>query len=233
MDVSKLEIEHSLGNIDTAILHKSLQALPCSHSGCIPVLAISSGCDVAGSIFISAICSQCCFVTEPWSAFPAGIIHDACVTGTTSRLITNRQQKYSIMRFRFLVCMVTVAVDPGMASFNRGMFRTSLNPIGSLALWQILVSKIEISESSNSRSRKAGYSKKVAGTDAVTLVRRFGSVLNLSIRLHTPFLDRVYADRVDGSVRDCWVSWPTTEPSEVVRNWLKTAFYRGFTTVCY
>ena len=43
--------------------------------------------------------------------------------------------------------------------------------------------------------KKAGYSKKTARTGAVTLIQRFGSVLNLNIHFHILFLDGVYVDR--------------------------------------
>ena len=58
--------------------------------------------------------------------------------------------------------------------------------------------------------KKAGYSKKTARTGAVTLIQRFGSVLNLNIHFHILFLDGVYVDRPDGSARFRRVSSPTT-----------------------
>ena len=58
--------------------------------------------------------------------------------------------------------------------------------------------------------KKAGYSKKTGRTGAVTLIQRFGSALNLNIHFHMLFLDGVYVDRLDGSVRFRWVSAPTT-----------------------
>ena len=58
--------------------------------------------------------------------------------------------------------------------------------------------------------KKAGYSKKTAHTGAVTLIQRFGGALNLNIHFHMLFLDGVYVDRHDGSVRFRWVSSPTT-----------------------
>ena len=59
--------------------------------------------------------------------------------------------------------------------------------------------------------KKAGYSTKTARTGAVTLIQRFGSALNLNIHFHMLFLDGVYVDRLDGSVRFRWVSSPTTQ----------------------
>ena len=59
--------------------------------------------------------------------------------------------------------------------------------------------------------KKAGYSKKTARTGSVTLIQRFGSALNLNIHFHMLFLDGVYVDRLDGSVRFRWVSAPTTQ----------------------
>lgn len=54
--------------------------------------------------------------------------------------------------------------------------------------------------------KKAGYSKKIARTGAVTLIQQFGSALNLNIHFHMLFLDGVYVDRLDGSARFRWVS---------------------------
>ena len=59
--------------------------------------------------------------------------------------------------------------------------------------------------------QKAGYSKKTGRTGAVTLIQRFGSALNLNIHFHMLFLDGVYTDRQDGSIRFRWVSAPTTQ----------------------
>ncbi len=60
-------------------------------------------------------------------------------------------------------------------------------------------------------AKKAGYSKKVARTGVVTLIQRFGSALNLNIHFHMLFLDGVYVDRQDGSVRFHRVGSPTTQ----------------------
>jgi hypothetical protein len=59
--------------------------------------------------------------------------------------------------------------------------------------------------------KKAGYSTKTARTGAVTLIQRFGSALNLNIHFHMLFLDGMYVDRLDGSVRFRWVSSLTTQ----------------------
>ena len=40
--------------------------------------------------------------------------------------------------------------------------------------------------------RKAGYTHRTASTGAVTLIQRFGSVLNLNIHFHMLLLDGVY-----------------------------------------
>ncbi len=49
--------------------------------------------------------------------------------------------------------------------------------------------------------KKVGFSCKTAQTGAVTLIQRFGSALNLNIHFHMLFLDGVYVERSDGSVR--------------------------------
>ena len=56
--------------------------------------------------------------------------------------------------------------------------------------------------------RKAGFSCKTARTGAVTLIQRFGSALN--IHFHMLFLDGVYVERPDVSVRFRWVKAPTS-----------------------
>jgi hypothetical protein len=55
----------------------------------------------------------------------------------------------------------------------------------------------------------------MAQTDAVTLIHRFGSALNLNILCGTPhknfhvlFLDRLYVECAAGSVRFRWVKTP-------------------------
>jgi ribosomal protein S27E len=57
--------------------------------------------------------------------------------------------------------------------------------------------------------KKAGFSRKTAQTGAVTLVQRFGSALNLNVHFHMLFLDGVYVERHDGSLRFRWVKAPT------------------------
>ncbi len=59
--------------------------------------------------------------------------------------------------------------------------------------------------------RKAGHTHKTASTGAVTLIQRFGSALNLNIHLHMLFLDGVYIDRPDETLRFCRVKAPTTQ----------------------
>ena len=58
---------------------------------------------------------------------------------------------------------------------------------------------------------KAGLSHKTAHTGAVTLIQRFGSALNLNIHFHMLFLDGVYVECPDGSLRFRWVKAPTSE----------------------
>ena len=56
--------------------------------------------------------------------------------------------------------------------------------------------------------KKAGFTNKIARTGAVTLIKRFGSALNLNVHFHMLFLDGVYADHPDGSTRFRWVKVP-------------------------
>jgi len=58
-------------------------------------------------------------------------------------------------------------------------------------------------------TKKAGLSRRTAQTGAVTLVQRFGSALNLNVHFHMLFLDGVYVERHDGSLRFRWVTAPT------------------------
>ena len=58
--------------------------------------------------------------------------------------------------------------------------------------------------------KKAGFSRKTAQAGAVTLIQRFGSALNLNIHFHMLFLDGVYVQRPDGSLRFRWVKAPTS-----------------------
>lgn len=58
--------------------------------------------------------------------------------------------------------------------------------------------------------KKAGFSRTTAQTGAVTLIQRFGSALNLNIHFHMLFLDGVYVERTDGSLRFHWVKAPTS-----------------------
>jgi len=57
--------------------------------------------------------------------------------------------------------------------------------------------------------KQAGFSRKRARAGAVTLIQRFGSALNLNIHFHMLFLDGVYVERPDGSLRFRWVKAPT------------------------
>ena len=59
--------------------------------------------------------------------------------------------------------------------------------------------------------KKAGCSRKTAQTGVVTLIRRLGSsALNLDIHLHMLFLEGVYVEHPDGSLRFRWVGTPTS-----------------------
>jgi hypothetical protein len=57
--------------------------------------------------------------------------------------------------------------------------------------------------------KKAGFSRKAAHTGAVTLIQCFGGALNLKIHFHMLFLDGVYVERPDGSVRFRCVKAPS------------------------
>jgi len=50
-------------------------------------------------------------------------------------------------------------------------------------------------------TRKAGCTKKIAQTGAVTLTQRFGGALNLNVHFHMLFLDGVYVDTAGSSTR--------------------------------
>ena len=58
--------------------------------------------------------------------------------------------------------------------------------------------------------KKAGFSRKTTGTGAVTLIQRFGSALNLNVHFQMLFLDGVYVERPDGSLRFRWVRAQTS-----------------------
>jgi hypothetical protein len=57
---------------------------------------------------------------------------------------------------------------------------------------------------------KAGFSRKTARTGAVTLIQRFGSALNLNVHFHMLFLDGVFVERPNGTLRFRWVKAPTS-----------------------
>jgi hypothetical protein len=57
--------------------------------------------------------------------------------------------------------------------------------------------------------KNAGFSRKTAQAGAVTLIQRFGSALNLNVHFHMLFLDGIYLERPDGSLRFLWVKAPT------------------------
>ena len=59
--------------------------------------------------------------------------------------------------------------------------------------------------------KKAGCTRKVGHTGAVTLIQRFGSALNANIHFHMLFLDGVYVDGANGSrARFQWTKAPTS-----------------------
>jgi len=58
--------------------------------------------------------------------------------------------------------------------------------------------------------KKAGLSRKTARTGAVTLIQRFGSALKLKVHFHMLFLDGVYVERPNGTLRFRWVKAPTS-----------------------
>jgi len=47
-------------------------------------------------------------------------------------------------------------------------------------------------------ARQAGFTRRKAPTEAVTLIQRFGSALNLNIHFHMLFLDGVYVQDESG-----------------------------------
>ena len=58
--------------------------------------------------------------------------------------------------------------------------------------------------------KQAGHTQQSARTEAVTLIQRFGSALNLNIHFHIPFLDGVYLAKSDAArPRFQWVREPT------------------------
>ena len=58
--------------------------------------------------------------------------------------------------------------------------------------------------------RKTGFSRSTARTGAVTLTRRFGSALNLNLHFQLLFLDGVYVERPNGSLRFHWLKAATS-----------------------
>jgi len=60
-------------------------------------------------------------------------------------------------------------------------------------------------------TRKAGFTKPMAQTGAVTLVQRFGSALNLNVHFHMLFLDGVYIEDKYGSSRFRRVKAPSSD----------------------
>lgn len=66
--------------------------------------------------------------------------------------------------------------------------------------------------------RQAGFTRKSAHTGVVTLIQRFGSALNLNIHFHMLFLDGVYVERPEGTVRFRWVKGSTPQQSVTYRH---------------
>jgi len=60
-------------------------------------------------------------------------------------------------------------------------------------------------------THKAGFTKPMAQTGAVTLIQRFGGALNLNIHFHMLFLDGVYADKKHGASGFRWLKAPTSD----------------------
>ena len=58
-------------------------------------------------------------------------------------------------------------------------------------------------------TRKAGYTKTIAHTGAVTLIQRFCGALGLNVHFHMLFLDGVYLDSAGSSARFRCVKAPT------------------------
>ena len=58
---------------------------------------------------------------------------------------------------------------------------------------------------------KAGFKRAAAQTGAVTLIQRFGSALNLNIHFHMLFLDGVYIQPTEGTLRFRQIAPPTAE----------------------
>ena len=58
---------------------------------------------------------------------------------------------------------------------------------------------------------KAGFEVPQAYTGAVTLIRRFGLVLNLNPHFHVLFIDGVFSPRVNGQLRFHRVNAPSSK----------------------
>ena len=70
-----------------------------------------------------------------------------------------------------------------------------------------------------------------AQTDAVTLIQRFGSSLDLNVHFHMLFLDEVFVERSDGSLGFLWVKEATS--AELVRLTQTLALRIGRTLAVY
>ena len=62
-------------------------------------------------------------------------------------------------------------------------------------------------------TKKAGYTKNMASTGAVTLIQRFGSALNLNVHFHMLFLDGAYVEdnKYGSAVGFRWIKSPTSK----------------------
>jgi len=62
-------------------------------------------------------------------------------------------------------------------------------------------------------TKKAGYTKPIAHTGAVTLIQRFGGALNLNVHLHMLFLDGVYVkdNKYRSAMHFQWIKSPSSE----------------------
>lgn len=58
--------------------------------------------------------------------------------------------------------------------------------------------------------KKAGFLRKTAQTGAVILIQRLCNALHLNIHIHMLFLDGVYIERPDGTLRFRCVKAPTS-----------------------
>ena len=65
---------------------------------------------------------------------------------------------------------------------------------------------------------KPGLTREGARTGAVTLIQRFGGALNLNVHFHMLFLDGVYVERSDGTLRFRRIGAPTSAELETQKS---------------